>query len=438
MQTISIGDVVITSGRQRRDFDEGALQALGSDIAYSDHGLLHPIILREGDEGQLILVAGERRLRAIRDLHELGIPFYHQQELVPQGEIPFIRLGRLSELSAEEAEFAENEVREQLSWQERAAANARLKDLRDRQAAAANKPAPTTREFAAEVRPSGEGVNFDQTRKELLVAKYLDDPEVQAAKGVQEAFKVLQRKERAAKHAELAEQVGMSHVGQHTCLNLDSLEWIVQAPSGHFDVILTDPPYGMGADEFGDSGGAAAAHGYSDDENTFHIALRVLEETYRIAKPEAHLYAFCDIDRFHLLRQELSRTGWKVFRTPLIWHKPAAFRAPWPEHGPQRKYELILYAIKGDRRALKLAPDVITCPPDENLGHAAQKPVALLQELLSRSVRPGDRVVDPFCGSGGIFPAASNLQVIATGIEIDKTSFGISLERLNALKGASQ
>jgi len=37
-----------------------------------------------------------------------------------------------------------------------------------------------------------------------------------------------------------------------------------------FDVILTDPPYGMGADEFGDSGGLTeGAHAYKDDEEYF-------------------------------------------------------------------------------------------------------------------------------------------------------------------------
>ena len=75
---------------------------------------------------------------------------------------------------------------------------------------------------------------------------------------------------------------------------------------------------------------------------------------YNIAKPDAHLYMFCDFSYFRVLYALFSDAGWNVFRTPFIWFKPQTFRAPWPEHGPQRKYEMILYARKGDKRPPRL------------------------------------------------------------------------------------
>ena len=63
----------------------------------------------------------------------------------------------------------------------------------------------------------------------------------------------------------------------------------------------------------------------------------------------------------------------------------------------------------------------------------AQKPIALYQDLLSRSYRPGDKVLDPFCGSGPIFPAAHSLKCEATGIEIEPGNYGISVSRIQAL-----
>ena len=39
-------------------------------------------------------------------------------------------------------------------------------------------------------------------------------------------------------------------------------------------------------------------------------------------------------------------------------------RAPWPDSGPQRKYETLLYAVKGKRPVLKMAGDVL-----ERLAH---------------------------------------------------------------------
>ena len=113
-------------------------------------------------------------------------------------------------------------------------------------------------------------------------------------------------------------------------------------------------------------------------------------------------------------------------------------RAPWPEHGPQRKYETILYAVKGKRPTLKLAPDVLDFPPDSNLGHAAQKPVALFEELLRRSVQPGNSVLDPFMGSGTIFAAAHVLKCRATGLELDQASYGIAVKRIEGLKAQQE
>jgi site-specific DNA-methyltransferase (adenine-specific) len=108
-------------------------------------------------------------------------------------------------------------------------------------------------------------------------------------------------------------------------------------------------------------------------------------------------------------------------------------RTPWPEHGPQRKYQLVAYAVKGNRVVNHIAPDLVSYPSDDNLGHAAQKPVALYDDLLRRSIRPGDSVLDPFCGSGPIFPAAHALKCYATGIELAAASYGVSVQRIAAL-----
>jgi DNA modification methylase len=67
------------------------------------------------------------------------------------------------------------------------------------------------------------------------------------------------------------------------------------------------------------------------------------------------------------------------------------------------------------------------------LGHGAQKPVSLYSDLLKRSTRPGDRVLDPFCGTGTIFPAAHPLKVAATGIELEPAYYGIGVKRIEGL-----
>lgn len=441
MRTIPIDEITVTPNRQRRTFDPATLNELSESIR--ENGLFNAVVLRkEGDT--YVLVSGERRLRAVRDMRDLGIRFSHDGEEVPEGHIPYTFITALDPLSRELAELDENLRRDDLTWQERATALARVAELRTAAARAEGLPPPSTavlaEEFHTPVRDGFTGTvahGRETVRQQLAVAKLLHDPDVASAKTVGEAYKIAKRKESRARDAAHAEKVGSTFTASmHTVVHADSLEWLGQCPSERFDVILTDPIYGMGADEFGDSGGKVAGeHGYKDDNETFMTLVDVCHtELFRVAKPQAHLYWFCDIDKFHYIQDRLKLAGWWVHRTPIIWHKPSAARVPWPEHGPQRKYELVLYAVKGKRPTLKISPDLVSYNPDANLGHSAQKPVALYRDLLSRSARPGDAVLDPFCGTGPIFPAAHELKVAATGVELDQAYYGISLKRIGGLK----
>jgi DNA modification methylase len=152
-----------------------------------------------------------------------------------------------------------------------------------------------------------------------------------------------------------------------------------------------------------------------------------------MAKDEAHAYIFCDIDRFHELREIMQAAGWYVFRTPLINHKENSGRIPLPEHGPKRQYEILLYAIKGWKKVNGVFSDVISSSLEENLGHGAAKPIALYANLLKRSAKPGDVVFDPFAGTGTIFPAAHQFRCKAIGIEVNPEYYGIAVQRLNRL-----
>jgi DNA modification methylase len=441
---LNIEDLVIREDRQRQYFDEEALLELQDSII--EKGLMHAPVVRPMPGGHFELIAGERRAKAIRELWELGRTFHFDGKEVILGQMPYVTLGELTELEAEEAQLDENLRRKDLTWQEHAAAVQRLAVLRRKQAAASGAPAPTTAEIAAEVHQStregfadgSTGYGADKVRKELVVAKYLDRPTVRAAKSVEEAFKVIKREEELAESERIGRSVGaVFSSADHTLLHGDCLE-ILPSLSGGFDVILTDPPYGMGADSFGDSGGRNLAgeqiHLYKDSAETVNeVVLPALELAAALAAPQAHAYVFCDIDGFHQLRAFFAALGWKPFRTPLIWVKPDG-RIPLPEHGPRRVYELLLYAFKGNRPVRKVGSDVLPFAPDQNLNMAAQKPVALFQELLSRSCLPGNSVLDPFAGTGPVLPAAHSLKIRATAIELSPQSYGIAAQRLKELK----
>jgi ParB family transcriptional regulator, chromosome partitioning protein len=56
----------------RKHFDEAELDSLRKSIA--DKGLLYPVLFRLDENGNLVLVSGERRLKACRDLDRETIP----------------------------------------------------------------------------------------------------------------------------------------------------------------------------------------------------------------------------------------------------------------------------------------------------------------------------------------------------------------------------
>jgi site-specific DNA-methyltransferase (adenine-specific) len=401
-------------------------------------GLMHAIVTRIED-GKITLVAGERRLRAMDEIWDLGGTFRYGGLDVPEYMVPHVDIGELDPLDAKVAEYEENVRRLPLTWDEQCLAEKEIYELRLAISRRDSTPAPTLADVAKETRGEATTAITQSVSRNIVLANNLHRPEVRNAKSAAEAFKALKRQEETERNEELAAALGPEFIGsQHQLINGDSLEWMAGSLAGTFDVICTDPPYGMGADEFGDSGGGAAgAHFYEDSDENFQRLIRAFApESYRLAKPDAHLYCFCDFAKFQYLQAMFSQVGWRVFRTPLIWYKPSAFRAPWPEQGPQRKYECVVYAVKGNLKCTTLAGDVITCPPDDNLGHNAQKPVALIRDLLARSVRPGFRVLDPFCGTGPIFPAAHSLNAIATGIELDGAAYAIAATRLGKIKAA--
>ena len=456
MKLIKLDSILIAQNRQRQEFEAQGMEDMRGSLELM--GLLHAIVLRETPEG-FYLVAGERRLKAIQDLWALGGTLLYDNQIVPEGEIPYVSLGELGPLEAEEAELDENLKRKDLTWQEHATAVKKLHDLRQAQAVGkandyllgmaargfvpddattARLATHTVADTAIEVRGSAEGVHHDTIRQELIVARHLDNPDVMKAKNVKEAFKALKRSEASAANIALAAKVGATFTAEvHQAFNVNCLTWMATCPAESFDVILTDPPYGMGAEGFSDGGGklTGITHQYDDSPEAWRTLMAAWAPlAYRVAKAQAHAYLFCDIARFHELKSIMVAAGWYVFRTPFIDYKIDSGRVPLPDRGPRRQWEMVLYAIKGNKPVTHIYPDVIPCSADANMTHGAQKPVSLYTNLLKRSIKPGDKVLDAFSGSGTIFEACHQMQCEATGLEQNPEYFGMGLRRLQILK----
>lgn len=69
----------------------------------------------------------------------------------------------------------------------------------------------------------------------------------------------------------------------------------------------------------------------------------------------------------------------------------------------------------------------------ERLGYPTQKPEALLRRIVTASSKPGDVVLDPFCGCGTAVSVAQKFGRRWIGIDISPTAVNIMLERMSRI-----
>jgi site-specific DNA-methyltransferase (adenine-specific) len=101
-----------------------------------------------------------------------------------------------------------------------------------------------------------------------------------------------------------------------------------------------------------------------------------------------------------------------------------------PGSVPQRKQ----YLDQGKGVAIQSLWDDIEAlgaSAKERLGYPTQKPEALLQRIITASSRPGDVVLDPFCGCGTALAVAQRLNRKWIGIDVTHLAIALIKTRLN-------
>jgi len=434
---------VTVSDRQRKEITSKELIELKRSIV--SKGLFHAPVMSQQSETSFQLIAGERRLRAMTELHEEGFTFTYNGTVVPINTIPYVLISDLSLADLKEAELEENILRAQLTWLEEAEAKAKIHALRTEIALSAGEKEPTQISTAKHILAikqkdtSQKAVNNERAElsKAIMVAKNKNIPTVQAAKNLSQAYAAVLAAQENEFKALLAEKTS-SIEDSLKLIHGDCLEELKLFPPETFDIIFTDPPYGINADTMKHD----SKHFYSDTpENALHICKTIISEGFRITKLKATLFMWCDVEHYLTLREYASMQGWTVWRAPLVWHKGIQGHAPWGRAGFIRTYEFLLFAVKGQRELfISGGPDVVTIRSTATTKktHAAEKPFEILEYFLSRAALQGDHVLDPCCGSGAIFKAAKNLKLKATGIEISEDYHKLAMSNLGDIRNGAE
>lgn len=396
-------------------------------------GLFHPPVVAQ-HEDKYILVIGRRRLFALDQIAKEDKKIICNNVEVEPGQIPVTLLADyLDEVGRFEAELDENLHREDLNWQDRTRALAALHDLRWQQ-----DPRQTLTDTANELVEKNKLPKTESQSRAVsdavLVAKNLHDPKIAGARNQHEARALILKREEERFHAELTKRaLKTSSDKPSIVLRHGDLHAILPVlEESTYDLICTDPPYGIDANVGGFRARTVHHHNYDDSaDNARRILQLLLSEGFRITKPRANLFIFTDIDHFFWLRTAASAAGWTPFRTPLIWQKSESEGlAPWGSAGPRRTYDIIFYASKGANGGLISSPvdifNVKRVARDERT-FAAEKPVELMQKLIECSTLPGDTVIDPCCGSGATLVAAKRCGRKGLGIELDETTYNTAM-----------
>lgn len=195
-----------------------------------------------------------------------------------------------------------------------------------------------------------------------------------------------------------------------------------------FDLILTDPPYGVGYETARRSRGDPLRSAVANDHDLSVVAEAWPAILERL-KADRHWYAFASPRR--IADAELIFSGSKSI---LAWDKGDRGTVGDLECGFGEAWEAIFYGMKGRRPLNGPRPRTVvrfdwssTMDPV----HPTVKPVPLLSLIIGWSTTAGELVADPFMGSGTTLRAAKDLGRRAIGIEIEERYCEIAAKRLS-------
>jgi site-specific DNA-methyltransferase (adenine-specific) len=241
-------------------------------------------------------------------------------------------------------------------------------------------------------------------------------------------------------------------------LNRDFLTDVANLPDASIDLILADPPYGLGKDYGNDSDMRSGDDFVAWTRSWLELAIPKL-------KPSGSLYIFCTWqyapEIFCFLKTRLTMVN------EIIWDR----RVP-SMGGTTRRFTSVhdnigFFAVSKDYYfdldPVRIPYDAVTKkarsrklfegskwlelgynPKDvwsvsrlhrqhaERVDHPTQKPLEIVERMVLASCPPGGRVLDPFMGSGTTAVACARQKREFVGYEINESYCAIARERVSA------
>lgn len=390
------------------------IKELASDI--ETRSLMHPLVVKEKEDGGYLLLAGGRRLKAITSLG--------------WKEVPCNIYPIMDEYDTKSAELAENIQREDLTYAERAELVRQIHQLQTEKfgkARTSAKGGHSLTDTAAIV-----GMSQTSVRRDIKLAEAIEAvPELAKCKDASQARKLINRFEEQMIREELAKRADtiLSEEGQDAIKRQlinsyvvgDFFEKAKDLPSKSFHCIEVDSPYGVDYVNLAkdDSGGHL---GYNEvDAKAYPEFLdKTISECRRLLYDDGWLLFWFAAHRWYIpVLKTLEKHGFTC-RQPAVWAKPNG-ATQRPDQMLASAWEPFFYGRKGNAILFKQGRSNVfsyTQIAPVKKTHPTERPIQMMQDILECFAPPSARIVVPFAGSGNTLLAANNLGMTAVGFDL--------------------
>lgn len=202
----------------------------------------------------------------------------------------------------------------------------------------------------------------------------------------------------------------------------DAVNWLSTLSTESVDLLITDPPY-ESLEKHRKIGTTTRLKVSKSSSNQWFDIFpnsrfeELLTEIYRVLQKGSHFYLFCDQETMFYIKPIAEKVGFKFWK-PIVWDKVTIGMG----YHYRARHEYILFFEKGKRKLNDLSvPDILTCKRVTR-GYPTEKPVKLIETLISQSSNENELVVDPFFDSGATLVATNNLNRQAVGCDISESA----------------
>jgi len=200
----------------------------------------------------------------------------------------------------------------------------------------------------------------------------------------------------------------------------DCRDFLTTIKSGSVHLIITDPPWGV--DIFKTSSIKATVE-YKDDKYTVRqMMIAVMPELARVLSEDGYIVMFLHAQEYHFITGLFEDCGIFWRPAPIIWDKCAPGSAD-ANSQVAPSYEMLLLGFKASPRPLNFPMrDVLEYfrVPGTHKVHPNEKPVLLIQELISQFSYREEIILDPFLGSFATAIAAIHMRRKIIGSELEE------------------